>query len=52
MTSFDDADSSAARLAWVKRLAEIAPIDREVQRLYDYPQQFAPKTFTAASSTS
>jgi hypothetical protein len=40
-TSADDADTSAAKLAWVdgwRKLPHVAP---EVQRLYDYPQQFA-----------
>jgi hypothetical protein len=37
---FDD-DSSAAKLAWVNGWRKLPHIDREVQRLYDYPQQFA-----------
>ena len=38
---FDDADTSAAKLAWVNGWRKLPHIDREVQRLYDYPQQFA-----------
>ena len=38
---FDDAGTSAAKLAWVNGWRKLPHIDREVQRLYDYPQQFA-----------
>ena len=38
---FDDGDRSAAKLAWVNGWRKLPHIDREVQRLYDYPQQFA-----------
>ena len=38
---FDDGDTSAARLAWVDGWRKLPHIDREVQRSYDYPQQFA-----------
>jgi hypothetical protein len=38
---FDDGDTSAAKLAWVNGWRKLPHIDREVQRLYDYPQQFA-----------
>jgi hypothetical protein len=38
---FDDEDTSAAKLAWVNGWRKLPHIDREVQRLYDYPQQFA-----------
>ncbi len=38
---FDDRDTSAAKLAWVDGWRKLPHIDREVQRLYDYPQQFA-----------
>ena len=38
---FDDADSSPAKLAWVDGWRKLPHIDREIQRLYDYPQQFA-----------
>jgi hypothetical protein len=37
----DDADTSAAKLAWVNGWRSLPHIDREVQRLFDYPQQFA-----------
>ena len=40
-TSADDGDTSAAKLAWVNGWRKLPHIDREVQRLYDYPQQFA-----------
>ncbi len=36
-----DGDLSAAKLAWVNGWRKLPHIDREVQRLYDYPQQFA-----------
>ncbi len=38
---FDDGGDSAAKLAWVNGWRNLPHIDREVQRLYDYPQQFA-----------
>src|ERR1019366_3517565 len=38
---FDDGNTSAAKLAWVDGWRKLPHIDREVQRLYDYPQQFA-----------
>jgi hypothetical protein len=38
---FDDADSGAAKLAWVNGWRRLPHIDREVQQLFDYPQQFA-----------
>ncbi|HEY3838689.1 MAG TPA: hypothetical protein VGL72_19055, partial [Bryobacteraceae bacterium] len=38
---FDDGDSSAAKLAWVNGWRKLPHIDAGVQRLYDYPQQFA-----------
>ncbi len=38
---FDDGDTSAAKLAWVNGWRNLPHIDREKQRLYDYPQQFA-----------
>jgi hypothetical protein len=38
---FSDGDTSAAKLAWVDGWRKLPHIDREVQRLYDYPQQFA-----------
>jgi hypothetical protein len=38
---FCDTDASAAKLAWVNGWRKLPHIDREVQRLYDYPQQFA-----------
>ena len=39
--SFTDGDTSAVKLAWVDAWRKLPHIDREVQRLYDYPQQFA-----------
>jgi hypothetical protein len=38
---FDDVDTEAAKLAWVNGWRKLPHIDREAQRLYDYPQQFA-----------
>ncbi|HTC90680.1 MAG TPA: hypothetical protein VK686_20385 [Bryobacteraceae bacterium] len=38
---WDDRDTSTAKLAWVNGWRKLPHIDREVQRLYDYPQQFA-----------
>ena len=38
---FNDGDTSAAKLAWVNGWRKLPHIDREAQRLYDYPQQFA-----------
>jgi hypothetical protein len=38
---FEDEDPNAAKLAWVNGWRKLPHIDREVQRLYDYPQQFA-----------
>jgi hypothetical protein len=37
----DDGKTSAAKLAWVDGWRKLPHIDRAVQRLYDYPQQFA-----------
>ena len=37
----DDGNTRAAKLAWVNGWRKLPHIDREVQRLYDYPQQFA-----------
>jgi hypothetical protein len=37
---FDESDG-AAKLAWVNGWRKLPHIDPEVQRLYDYPQQFA-----------
>jgi hypothetical protein len=37
----DDGNTSAAKLAWVNGWRKLPHIDHEVQRLYDYPQQFA-----------
>ncbi len=37
----EDEETTAARLAWVDGWRKLPHIDREVQRLYDYPQQFA-----------
>jgi hypothetical protein len=38
---FDDRDTSAAKLAWVDGWRKLPHIDPEVQRSYDYPQEFA-----------
>ncbi|MBV9505927.1 MAG: hypothetical protein JO323_13075 [Acidobacteriia bacterium] len=42
---FDDGDASAAKLEWVNGWRRLAHIDRETQRLYDYPQQFAEEVY-------
>jgi len=38
---FDDGDNSQEKLAWVNGWRKLPHIDREVQRLFEYPQQFA-----------
>jgi len=38
---FGDRDTNAAKLAWVNGWRKLPHIDSEVQRLYEYPQQFA-----------
>jgi hypothetical protein len=38
---FDDRDTGARKLAWMNGWRKLPHIDREVQRLYDYPQPFA-----------
>jgi len=43
---FDDRDASAAKLAWVNGWRNLPHIATEVQRLYEYPQQFAEKIFS------
>jgi hypothetical protein len=47
---FDDAGTSAAKLAWVNGWRKLPHIDREVQRLYDYPQQFAEDVYDRIES--
>jgi hypothetical protein len=37
----DDANTRVAKLAWVNGWRKLPHIDHEVQRLYDFPQQFA-----------
>jgi hypothetical protein len=37
----DDGNTRAAKLAWVNGWRKLPHIDREAQRLYDYPQPFA-----------
>jgi hypothetical protein len=39
--AWDDGDINRAKLAWVNGWRKLPHIGREVQRLYDYPQQFA-----------
>jgi hypothetical protein len=41
----DNGDTSAAKLAWVNGWRKLPHIDREVQRLYDYPQRFAEEIY-------
>ena len=45
-----DGDTSAAKLAWVNGWRKLPHIDREVQRLYDYPQQFAEDVYDRIES--
>jgi hypothetical protein len=47
---WDDGDTSAAKLAWVNGWRRLPHIDREVQRLYDYPQQFAEDVYDRIES--
>ncbi len=42
---WDDGDTSAAKLAWVNGWRNLPHIDPEVQRLYEYPQQFAEEIY-------
>jgi len=42
---FEDADPHGAKLAWVNGWRNLPHISREVQRLYDYPQDFAEAIF-------
>jgi hypothetical protein len=49
---FEDGDTSAAKLAWVNGWRKLPHIDREVQRLYDYPQQFAEDIYRRIESES
>jgi hypothetical protein len=47
---FDDGDTSAAKLAWVNGWRKLPHINRELQRLYDYPQQFAQDVYDRIES--
>ena len=47
---FDDGDGEGAKLAWVNGWRKLPHIDREVQRLYDYPQRFAEEVFDRIES--
>ncbi|MGD0134918.1 MAG: hypothetical protein ABSE57_22950 [Bryobacteraceae bacterium] len=47
---FDDRETSAAKLAWVNGWRRLPHIDREVQRLFDYPQQFAEDIYNRIES--
>jgi hypothetical protein len=47
---FDDEDTNAAKLAWVNGWRKLPHIDREVQRLYDYPQRFAEDVYDRIES--
>ena len=42
----DHGNTKAAKLAWVNGWRKLPHIDREVQRLYDYPQQFAEDVYS------
>jgi len=41
----NDGDEKAAKLAWVNGWRNLPHIDRQVQRSYDYPQQFAEEVY-------
>ncbi len=43
--AFDNRDTSSAKLAWVNGWRKLPHIDPEVQRLYEYPQQFAEEIY-------
>jgi len=47
---WDDGDTRAAKLAWVNGWRKLPHIAREVQQLYDYPQQFAEEVFDRIES--
>ncbi len=42
---FADGDEGGAKLAWVNGWRDLPHIDREVRRMYDYPQRFAEEVF-------
>jgi len=46
----DDGDTRAAKLAWVNGWRKLPHIDREVQRLFEYPQQFAEDVYERIES--
>ena len=46
----DDGNTRAAKLAWVNGWRKLPHIDREAQRLYDYPQQFAEDVYDRIES--
>jgi len=46
----DDGNIKAAKLAWVNGWRKLPHIDREAQRLYDYPQQFAEDVYDRIES--
>jgi len=47
---FEDGNTRAAKLAWVNGWRKLPHIDREAQRLYDYPQQFAEDVYDRIES--
>jgi hypothetical protein len=46
----NDRDKKAAKLAWVNGWRKLPHIDREVQRLFEYPQQFAEDVYRRIES--
>jgi hypothetical protein len=48
--AWNDGDTSAAKLAWVNGWRRLPHIDREAQRWYDYPQQFAEDVYNRIES--
>jgi len=47
---FDNGDTNAAKLAWVNGWRKLPHIDRQAQRFYDYPQQFAQDVYDRIES--
>ena len=46
----DDGTAGAAKLAWVNGWRKLPHIDREVQRLFEYPQPFAEEVYARIES--
>jgi hypothetical protein len=48
---FTDGDADSGKLAWVSGWRKLPHIELEVQRLFDYPQQFAEDVFNRLEQT-